>query len=191
MGNFWTHSPSSIYSSPFMPNGAFSRHWRTPEPLEPWFFSLLPLLSYLSPSFLPLFLFPRLKWIMRSLITKTWQLSPRLSPSTRCNAPTSFPTSLTPDTPPTRCLRDVATERYRILPSLGLFERVKVPSQLHYRQLGHHSIGLQTLLTWNLQPTCKYQELSSKKKKNLALNKVLDVYFHHLMVSGSTPCRQD
>lgn len=79
-------------------------------------------LSYLSPSFLSVSLFPRLKWIMRSLITKTWQLSPRLSPSTRCNAPTSFPTSLIPDTPPTRCLRDVAMERYLILPSLGLLK---------------------------------------------------------------------
>lgn len=38
---------------PFMPNGAFSRHWRTPDPLVPWFCSLSFLFSLLSFSFFP------------------------------------------------------------------------------------------------------------------------------------------
>lgn len=97
-------------------------------------FSLLSLCLFPVP-----FLFPRLKWIMRSLITKTWQLSPRLSPSTRYNAPTSFPTSLIPDTRPTRCWRDVAMERYGISPrSPGLLGREGPhgPQPLHHRHFG-------------------------------------------------------
>ena len=83
-----------------------------------WLLFPLSFPTYLSASFLSISLFLRLKWIMRSLITKTWQLSPRLSQSTRYNALTSFPTSLIPDTRPTRCWRGVAMERYGVSPSL-------------------------------------------------------------------------
>lgn len=107
----------------FMPNSVFSSSWRRLVlSCLVLVLSLSSVPSYLSSSFLSISLFPRLKWIMRSLITKTWQLFPRLSPSTRCNALTSFPTSLIPDTPPTRCWKDVAMERYCILPSLRLWK---------------------------------------------------------------------
>ena len=82
-----------------------------------WLLFPLSFPAYLSASFLSISLFLRLKWIMRSLITKTWQLSPRLSQSTRYNALTSFPTSLILDTRPTRCWRGVAMERYGVSPS--------------------------------------------------------------------------
>lgn len=64
--------------------------------------------SFLSLS-LPL---PRLKWIMRSLITKTWQLFPRLKPSMKCSVLTSFPTSPITDTCRMRRWRDIAMGRY-------------------------------------------------------------------------------
>lgn len=79
--------------------------------LQPPFPSLLLFLSAsLSPS-LPL---PRLKWIMRSLITKTWQLFPRLKPSMKCSVLTSFPTSPITDTRRMRRWRDIAMGRYRV-----------------------------------------------------------------------------
>lgn len=68
------------------------------------------LLLFLSVSLsLPL---PRLKWIMRSLITKTWQLFPRLKPSMKCSVLTSFPTSPITDIHRMRRWRDIAMGRY-------------------------------------------------------------------------------
>lgn len=98
-----------------------------------WLLFPLSFPSYLSASFLSISLCPRLKWIMRSLITKTWPLSPRSSPSMRCNAPTSFPTSPIPDTRPTRCWRGVAMERYGVLalPRRLLEERRGQGSPVH------------------------------------------------------------
>lgn len=72
------------------------------------FFTFLSVFASLSLS-LP---FLRLKWIMRSLITKTWPLFPRLKPSTRCSALTSFPMSPITDTHRTRRWRDIAMGRY-------------------------------------------------------------------------------
>lgn len=125
--------------------------WRSSLPRPG--FCFLSFRSYLSASFLSLSLFLRLKWTMRSLITRTWQLSPRLSPSMRCNAPTSFPTSLIPDTRPTRCWSDVATARYGVSPSLrgcrsrgGPVGSPVPPAQ----RLGFHGVGPQTLLNWRL-----------------------------------------
>lgn len=77
--------------------------------LQPPFPSLLLFLS--SSLSLPLPL-PRLKWIMRSLITKTWQLFPRLKPSMKCSVLTSFPTSPITDTRRMRRWRDIAMGRY-------------------------------------------------------------------------------
>lgn len=140
----------------------------TGEAPSPCAWVLFPLSfpSYLSASFLSISFFPRLKWIMRSLITKTWQLSPRLNPSTRYNAPTSFPTSLIPDTRLMRCWRDVAMERYGILPlSLGPSEERRahgVPCPLYRRHLAFHSVAPGTLLSWSLQSTFKTKVISSQ-----------------------------